>query len=514
MRTFPVFSSLVVAVITAILLAGPRPAIGQLSEEEKAALDARVVETVRKGDPLTNPGQRGIFVLTAYNKTNFFIDAQGRYRGFEYDILKGYEDYLNKDRKKASSRYKLFFIPMKFEDILPALADGRGDIAAANLTITKERANVVDFVDPYLPDVNEIVIANRNGSEIETIDDLSGQTLLVLAGTSYVAHLRSVNEQFEREGRPPMVIVEADSELDHADVLELVNSGAFELTVADEHIARVWAPMFSNIVLKPEIQISTGGKIGWAIRKDTPELKKSLNAYTKQIKKGTLKGNIAFNDYYKSRRWVKNPLDPNELDKLRNVIGLMKKYSEKYSWDWIAVAAQAYQESQLDQRKVSPAGAVGIMQLLPSTASQKPIGIKNIKKVENNIHAGVKYLSFLRERYFSDPEISLTDRIDFSWAAYNAGPTRIQNLRRKAEKRGYDPNKWFNNVEHLASETIGRETVDYVINVNKYYVAYRFALERQEKILAEREEIAMQEELSRQQKALAAWRRSYARRRK
>ena len=435
MCTFPVLPNLAVVVIAAILLAGPRPAIGQLSEEERAALDARVVETVREGDPLTKPGQRGIFVLTAYNKTNFFIDAEGRYRGFEYDILKGYEDYLNKGRKKASSRYKLFFIPMKFEEILPALADGRGDIAAANLTITKEREKTVDFVDPYLPNVNEIVIANRNAPEIETIDDLSGRTLFVVAGTSYVEHLRSVNERFERQGRAPMVIFEADSELDHADVLELVNSGAFELTVADEHIAGVWAPMFSDIVLKPEIQTSTGGKIGWAVRKGTPELQKSLNAYTEQIKKGTLKGNIAFNDYYKSRRWVKNPLDPIELKKLRSVIGLMKKYSEKYSWDWIAVAAQAYQESQLDQRKVSPAGAVGIMQLMPSTASQKPISIEDVSKVENNIHAGVKYLSFLRERYFSDPEIALADKIDFSWAAYNAGPTRIQNLRRESYRR-------------------------------------------------------------------------------
>jgi len=150
------------------------------------------------------------------------------------------------------------------------------------------------------------------------------------------------------------------------------------------------------------------------------------------------------------------------------------------------------------------------MQLLPSTASQKPISIKNIRKVENNIHAGVKYLSFVRKHYFSDPEIAPADRIDFSWAAYNAGPTRIQKLRRKAEKRGYDPNKWFNNVEHLASETIGRETVDYVINVNKYYVVYKFALERRERVLALREERERKAEEAKYEKALEAWRKSYA----
>jgi len=510
MRALRSFLRLAGPMIWALLLLSPGTASGQLSDDEIKALDARVVETKRVGDPLEDKEREGIFVLTAYNKTNFFIDDKGRYRGFEYDILKGYEKFLNKGRKGASNHYKVFFIPMRFEDILPALAAGRGDMAAANLTITDERERIVDFVDPYLPDVSEIVVARRDGPEVNSIDDLSGQSVFVLAGTSYVAHLKALNERFEKEGREPIVIVEADPEFDHADVFDLVNSGAVDLTVADDHIAKVWAPMFPNIVLKSDLKIKSGGKIAWAVRKGAPKFEESLNAYVRKIKKGTLTGNMAFNDYYKSRRWLKNPLEPAELDKLDKVLDHMKKYSEEFSWDWIAVAAQAYQESQLDQGRVSPAGAVGIMQLLPSTASQKPISIKNIRKVENNIHAGVKYLSFVRKHYFSDPEIAPADRIDFSWAAYNAGPTRIQKLRRKAEKRGYDPNKWFNNVEHLASETIGRETVDYVINVNKYYVVYKFALERRERVLALREERERKAEEAKYEKALEAWRKSYA----
>ena len=290
--------------------------------------------------------------------------------------------------------------------------------------------------------------------------------------------------------------------------------GAVELTVADEHIANVWSPIFPKLVLKSEIAINRGGSIAWAIRKNAPVFKASVNSYVKEIKKGTLKGNIAFNNYYKSRRWVKNPLDPTELAKLDKVVKHMKRYAERYSWDWIAVAAQAYQESALDNRKVSPAGAVGIMQLLPSTASQKTINVKNIRAVENNIHAGIKYLDFIRKNYFSDPAIALGARIDFSWAAYNAGPARIQRLRKRAAKRGYDPNTWFYNVEHMASESIGRETVDYVANINKYYIAYKFALERQERRLRLREEQAEKAELAKHRKALEAWRRSYSRYRK
>jgi len=302
MRALRSFLRLAGPMIWALLLLSPGTASGQLSDDEIKALDARVVETKRVGDPLEDKEREGIFVLTAYNKTNFFIDDKGRYRGFEYDILKGYEKFLNKGRKGASNHYKVFFIPMRFEDILPALAAGRGDMAAANLTITDERERIVDFVDPYLPDVSEIVVARRDGPEVNSIDDLSGQSVFVLAGTSYVAHLKALNERFEKEGREPIVIVEADPEFDHADVFDLVNSGAVDLTVADDHIAKVWAPMFPNIVLKSDLKIKSGGKIAWAVRKGAPKFEESLNAYVRKIKKGTLTGNMAFNDYYKSRR--------------------------------------------------------------------------------------------------------------------------------------------------------------------------------------------------------------------
>jgi membrane-bound lytic murein transglycosylase MltF len=490
----------------------PGTAAAQLSDEELEALDRRI--TTRKSqEPLDRTENRAIFVLTVYNKTNFFIDEEGRYRGFEYDILKGYEKFINQGKKKASQRYVLVFIPMRFEDILPALADGRGDMAAANLTVTKDRAQIVDFAEPYLPKVHEVVITHRDGHAIDSVDDLAGRQLYFLAGTSYVEHLELLNERFASEGRELMEIVEADPDLDHADIFELVNSGVVELTVADNHIATVWSKVFKNLAVKPDVAVNRGGRIAWAIRKKSPKFKASVSEYVKKIKKGTLEGNIAFNNYYKSRRWLKNPLDPNELGKLDKVVRYMKRYGERYSWDWIAVAAQAYQESALDQSKVSPAGAVGIMQLLPSTAAQKPIKIEDITLVENNIHAGVKYLHFLRSHYFNEPDIAPAARIDFSWAAYNAGPTRIQKLRKKAAKRGYDPNKWFNNVEHLASESIGRETVDYVTNVNKNYIAYKFALERQDRILTLRQERAEKAELAKHEKALQAWRRSYSRRR-
>ncbi len=511
--TIPSTIARLAGALVALLLLTPATATAQLSDEELDALDRRL-ENYDILDPLENPERRAILVLTVYNKTNFFIDNNGHYRGFEYDIVKGYEEFINQGIKKASDRYFLVFIPMQFEDILPALADGRGHMAAANLTITGDRERSVDFSEPYLPDVDEIVVTHRNGPSIESVDDLAGRSIYVLAGSSYVEHLEALNRQLAADGRKPIEIVQADPDLDHADIFDLVNSGVAELTVADKHIATVWSRVFENLVLKPDVAVNRGGRIAWAIRKGLPRFKASVNQYVGKIKKGTLEGNIAFKNYYQSRRWLKNPLEPNELRKLDTVVEHMKQYGERYGWDWIAVAAQAYQESELDNSKVSPAGAVGIMQLLPSTAAHKPIEIKNVRALENNIHAGVKYLSFLRRHYFDDPDIAPAARVDFSWAAYNAGPTRIQRLRKRAEKRGFDPNRWFGHVEHMASESIGRETVDYVSGVNKYYVTYKFALGRQEQLLKQRRERAEKAELAKHQQALQAWKRSYSLRRK
>ena len=113
------------------------------------------------------------------------------------------------------------------------------------------------------------------------------------------------------------------------------------------------------------------------------------------------------------------------------------------------------------------------MQIIPSTASDKSVNIRDIHILENNIHAGVKYLHFLRDRYFSSSDIKPADRVNFTWAAYNAGPAKINRLRRIAKSRGFNPNMWFLNVEKIAAEIIGRETVEYVANINKYYIAYK-----------------------------------------
>jgi membrane-bound lytic murein transglycosylase MltF len=433
-----------------------------------------------KGD-FSGMKKRGyIRVLVSYSKTNFFIE-KGRIYGLEYELLKQYEAYINKRIKKRTKKIKLIFLPVHFSSLLPYVKNGLGDIAAAGLTITPQRKKMVTFTSPYLNNINEILVTNKRIKGIKSIYDLAGKTIYVRQKSSYISHLWNVNGRLKSRHKKSIKIKVLPEVIGTEDILEMVNAGALKFTVADSHIAALWAKVLPNIKVHKNIVIHKGGKIAWAIRKNNPKLRKSLNTFIKKHKKGTRMGNILFTRYYKNTKWIKNPISPKERKKLAFYRKLFEKYGKRYNFTWYMIAAQAYQESQLNPNKKSPAGAIGIMQILPKTASDKNINIKNVRNVENNIHAGVKYLNYLKRTYFSDKKISPLDRVFFSWAAYNAGPNKINSLRRIAKKRRLNPNRWFYNVEEIASEKIGRETVEYVSNITKYYIAYKLYYEKLEK---------------------------------
>jgi membrane-bound lytic murein transglycosylase MltF len=274
-------------------------------------------------------------------------------------------------------------------------------------------------------------------------------------------------------GRPEIDLQPAPEYLESEDFLELVDNGVIPWTIVDSHIAEFWDQVFENITLHPDIAIDSDGTIGWAFRKNSPQFAAVVNEFVKDHKKGTLFGNILLNRYLKDAEYVLNPLADEELRRFEELVTLFRQYGAQYDFDSLMVAAQGYQESRLDQSVRSPAGAVGVMQLLPSTAADPNVDIPDIEEVEANIHAGVRYLRFIRERYFSDPSIDESNRTFFSFAAYNAGPARVAQLRAKAEEAGLDPNQWFGHVEVIAAQVIGRETVQYVSNIAKYSLAYQ-----------------------------------------
>jgi membrane-bound lytic murein transglycosylase MltF len=425
-----------------------------------------------KGDLDKIRKRRIIRVLVSYCKTNYFFD-HGKPRGFEYELLKAYENFLNRNEKNRFAKTRMIFIPVPFDRLFQYLNDGRGDIAASSLTITPERQKIVNFTKPYIPKVDEIVVLNRRVKELRVVGDLSNRRVYVRKKSAYVTHLRALNAELKKMKRPPVNIIESQDYIVTEDILELVNAGIVDITVADEQEAEAWSQVLPDIVIRKDLKINSEGSIAWAVRKGNRRLLSSLNEFIKKNKKGTLLGNILFERYYQNSKWIKNPTTATERQKLNKLIGLFKKYGSRYHFNFLELSAQAYQESGLDNSKRSPNGAIGIMQVLPETASDRNINIKNIQMLNNNIHAGTKYLNFLRTRYFSNPKIAPADRVFFSWAAYNAGPAKINIMRQETLKRGFNPNKWFFNVEKITDELIGRETVDYVSDINKYYVAYQ-----------------------------------------
>lgn len=424
--------------------------------------------------------RRFIRALVVFSKTNYFLDGPHR-RGATYEAMKQFEKEINKKLKRGHLKVNIAFIPVARDQLIPALLEGKGDVAAAALTITPERRKRVDFSDPLIGEINEIVVTGKDSPPLSDLEDLSGREIYVRKSSSYHESLVHLNHSLKKAGKPEVAIQVASPYLEDEDLLEMVNAGLIPATVVDDYLAGFWSRIFKDIRLHPKLALRKDGQIAWMVRKNSPKLKKAINDFMKKHKKGTLFGNIILKRYFENTRFVRNAGADEELAKFKNAVALFQKYGGEYSLDWLLLAALAYQESGIDQSKRSPAGAVGVMQILPSTAAAPPINIHNIEKMAPNIHAGVKYLRWLYDTYFKNQPMDTLNKALFTFASYNAGPGKIGQLRQAASKMGLDPNIWFNNVEIVASKKIGRETVQYVSNIYKYYIAYRLIAEKLQK---------------------------------
>ncbi len=422
---------------------------------------------------------RIIRVLVTYNKTNFFLDG-GTQRGVTADALREFEKYLNKELKLGRRPLHVAAIPVLRDQLIPFLEEGRGDMAVASLTITPERARRVDFSVPGKPDVSELVVTGPRSPALTTLDDLSGKRVLVRPSSSYWESLIELNATFRERGLEEIEIAAASEYLETEDLLEMLNAGLIKITIADDFLARFWAQVLPDIVVHEDLAVATGRDLGWAIRRDAAGLKERADRFVNANRMGKLLGNMLFKRYLQNTKYVKNALADEDRRRLDEMIEFFRKYGDQYEFDSLMVAAQGYQESRLDQSVRSRAGAIGVMQLLPSTAADKSVGIPDISTIDNNIHAGTKYLRYIVDHYFDDPEIDEVNRTLFAFASYNAGPNRIRRLRAKAAESGYDPNRWFRNVEVVVANEVGREPVQYVSNIFKYYTVYSLLMEQDE----------------------------------
>jgi membrane-bound lytic murein transglycosylase MltF len=443
-------------------------------------LNAQVVSKPWTGDFDGMVKRRMIRILTPYNKTSYFID-KGVPRGTTYEAGVRFEEDLNKRlRTTIATKVHVVFVPTSRDDLADALANGRGDIVAAGITVTPERAQKVDFSIPALKDVSEIVVTGPGAPAINTADDLSGQTVAVRETGVHIESLKALNESLKQRGKAPVVIRTLPTALEAEDILEMCNAGLLKIVVADDIYAKFWKQIFPSIVLHPTVALRDDGDYAWAVRKGSPKLSQQINTVLKAHATGTVFGNVVLQKYLKNTKFVKSATSEAELKRFRDLVEIFRKYGSQYNVDYLLMMAQGFQESGLDQTVKSRVGAIGVMQVMPATGKDMNVG--DITKIDPNVNAGVKYIRFMIDQYFKDEPMDDLNKGLFAFASYNAGPARIRSLRKLAAQRSLNPNVWFNNVERVVAEKIGRETTNYVSNIYKYYVAYTLTMqEMQEK---------------------------------
>ena len=430
--------------------------------------------------------RRLVRALVVYSKTQYFFDRGTQY-GAAYELLKAFEDHLNQRLKTTHLKLHIMFVPTERDALIPALLEGRGDLVAAAITVTPERQQRVDFGTPMFTGINEIVVSGPQSPEVARVEDLAGQEVFVRKSSSYWEHLEQLNQRFSQEGRPAVRLRAAPENLEDEDLLEMVNAGLIGLIIVDDYSARLWANAFKELVLHPEIAIHTGGQFAWMIRPGSPRLQAAIRGFAKAHRQGTPFGNMVVKKYALNPKLVTNATSAKEMKKFQSMVTLFRKYSEKYDMDYLLMMAQGYQESRLDQNARSEDGAVGVMQIMPATGDELKVG--DVTKLGPNIHAGVKYLRFMVDQYFEQEPMDKLNKMLFALAGYNAGPERIQQLRREAVRRRLNPNVWFYNVEVVAADKLGSETVTYVSNIYKYYIAYKLVTEQEEERRKTREAI-------------------------
>jgi membrane-bound lytic murein transglycosylase MltF len=422
--------------------------------------------------------RRYIRALVAYSKSEYYV-INGVQHGSSYEYLKAFETWVNLKypQKVKNTRFHVLIVPVPRDQMIPRLIAGRGDLAMGTLEITPERLKEVDFSEPVVTGVKEIAVTGPQSPVLHSIEDLSGQEVFVRRSSSYYERLDELNTRFKGEGKAPVKLRLAPENLEDEDLLEMVNAGLVPIVITKAYLPKLWAGIYTNIHANPDVMLDDTGQIAWEIRKNSPKLLEVVNTFVKTHKQGTTFGNAVIGRYAASPKMLKNAVGPAELKNFQETVAIFQKYSSQYNVDYLLMMAEGFQESTLNQEAKSSVGAIGIMQLMPGTGDQMKVG--DIHQKEANIHAGVKYIRFMVDKYFANEPMDDTNKLLFAFASYNAGPGRIHSLRAEAAKRGLDPNVWIGNVEMVAAAKIGMETVTYVANIYKYYIAYKLVAEQQ-----------------------------------
>ena len=441
-----------------------------------AALELPITFERREGDLDGMVKRHEIRALVVPSRSGFFYD-KGHPQGIYFEALNEFQRFVNQRFRTGSLKINVTYLPVRPEQLEKALLEGVGDVVAYGVEVTPEREKKVLFTTTIDSNVKQVIVTGPKALAITGLEDLSGKEIYVNPLTVYYENLQRLSESLQKAGKRPILVKRADPNLTDEDLLEMVNAGLIPATVTINIRAEFWSKVFPHLTLHPSIVLKEAGQLAWATRLDSPQLRQLLDEFVKGRALGSSFGNTLFRRYLKNTERLKDATSTEEMKKFQAYVSYFKKYAAEYDFDYLLLVAQGYQESLLDHNRRNPSGAVGIMQVIPKIAAAPPINISNVDVAENNIHAGAKMLREIADTYFKDPKLDTLNRTLMVFASYNAGPTRISRLRKKAAAEGLDPNRWFGNLELMVAKNVGQETVQYVNNIYKYYVAYKLTLE-------------------------------------
>jgi membrane-bound lytic murein transglycosylase F len=442
-------------------------------------------ETVVDTVDLPQIRERGKLVaITTYSSTSYFI-YRGKRMGYEYELLTRLAEHLGLELELVLAR--------NLDSLFNMLLDGRGDIVAHSLTVTKDRRKVVNFTEPHTI-THQVLVQSKPENwrdmkrhEIERALirnplELIGEQVHVRENTSYYQRLLNLSD--EMGGDIDIIIAPGDKETE--ELIQMVADGEIKYTVADQHLAEINQTYDASLDVKT--QLSMPQQIAWAVRKESPQLLTAVNEWLGQIRR-TADYNVIYQRYFENRKAFRRRSQSEYFSRTGGNISpfddLIQAHADSLGWDWRLLASLVYQESRFDPKTKSWAGAVGLMQMMPATA--KEFGVTDPTDPAQSLKGGTAYLRYLQVKWQDVPDS--VEHLKFVLASYNAGENHVADARRLAEKHGANVDVWSGNVgeylllksdpEYFNDEVVyygycrGEEPVEYVDDILERYEHYQ-----------------------------------------
>jgi len=407
-------------------------------------VEETAIEEVENQNDLPAILQRGVLKATTdYNSTNYFV-YRGQPMGFHLELLRMFTQHIGVE-------LEIFVSNDIDENFSCLLTDGECDVIAMDLTVTRSRRNLFAFTEPH-SQTRQVLIQRRpdnwyhmRSTEIEDYLvrnqlDLAGKTIHVQKNSAHLVRIRNLMEEIGD------TIYVVETEFEPELLIERVANGEIEYTISDEHVAQVNQTYYANIDI--QTPLSFAQNLSWAVRHDTPLLKAAIDEWMVEFTKTRQYANL-YARYFQNPRssiMAKSPYHSLGGGSISVFDDYFKRYADIVGWDWRLIASLAFQESRFNNDAVSWAGAFGVMQLMPNTASMYNVSMES--SPTENIIAGIKYLNWIDRRMkeiITDDE----ERVKFVLASYNVGIGHVLDARRLAEKYGKDPNIWKDNVDYF-----------------------------------------------------------------